>query len=113
MAGTSASQASQDSSSQASLTANSRVFHCPFRDYDGCRNGVNGRVYARTSLYKHLNDLHFRGESGKDICRERINTIRDVYFDWEHVLTQLQMWLCTKCMRLNSWKSPCCTHEVI
>ncbi|KAI3963863.1 hypothetical protein MKW92_004301, partial [Papaver armeniacum] len=84
-------------------------FHCPFKGFDGCKDGVGGRGHVKNSLLAHSKDKHL----GNDRCKNRLPTIPEVYKACEDVLIQLQMWICTECMVLHSWRRPCKHNGVI
>lgn len=94
-----------DSNSQSSS-----YFQCPFRGFDGFRNGAGGRGLGKAYLIQHLRDKHFVYGSENDRCRQRIATNHEIYKAWEDVLSQLRMWLCTECMLLRAWRRPCKSH---
>ncbi|RZC52083.1 hypothetical protein C5167_020504 [Papaver somniferum] len=83
------------------------MFHCPFMGYDGFHNGVNGRGYAKSTIYRHITDKHFPTDKDKDTCKERIQNNFDYFVSWEMVLLDMQMWLCFKCLHIHAWKKPC------
>lgn len=102
---------SQGTSSFAVDSQDDTVIHCPFRDLDSCNNGVRGRGLAKVSFGRHLHVQHCSSEEKKGLSRERISSNAGIYANWETVLTQLQKWLCTKCMILHAWSKPCRMHE--
>ncbi|KAI3925616.1 hypothetical protein MKW98_001470, partial [Papaver atlanticum] len=53
------------SSSLAAASQADAFIHCPFRRYDGCKDGVGGKGYARNSMIRHLNDKHLLRGDGK------------------------------------------------
>ncbi|RZC78832.1 hypothetical protein C5167_003053 [Papaver somniferum] len=79
--------------------------HCPFKGYDGCQDGVSGRGYAKSAIYRHITDKHFPTKKDKDICRDRIQTNFDCFVAWERVLQDLKMWMCFKCLHFMHGKS--------
>lgn len=83
----------------------------PFKGFDGCKNGVRGRDLVRSSFFKHLNDMHIVNGEENDRCRDKIQNNGIVYALWEQTLSQLKMWLCTKCMHLQTWKKCCRSHD--
>lgn len=85
--------------------------HCPYKHYEDCQDGVNGRGYAKTSIIKHIQDRHFSSRNGISTCRERIRNDARVFHAWEKLLKNQRMWLCFPCMQCYSWKSPCRDHE--
>lgn len=98
--------------SQCSVSQNaSKFLRCPFKGFDACKNGVRGRGLVRSSFSKHFNDQHLVNGKETDRCRDRIRSNGAVYALWEETLVQLRMWMCTKCMHLQSWKKCCRSHE--
>lgn len=76
---------SAPTSQMASATTHNGRDHCPFINYDGCHDGCGGRGYARTSIYRHMKDMHFPNKEAKEICRERKRTSLDCYNAWEKI----------------------------
>ncbi|KAI3865576.1 hypothetical protein MKW92_013939, partial [Papaver armeniacum] len=70
-------------SSAGATPLDDSIFHCPFRDFDGCRDGVRGRGFTRGSLISHINDRHFASAESKGNCRQRIGNSADIYDAWE------------------------------
>ncbi|XP_026442615.1 uncharacterized protein LOC113342224 [Papaver somniferum] len=98
---------SASTSQSASATTHDGQAHCPFIGYDECHDGVGGRGYARTAIYRHMKDMHFPNEAAKETCRERIRTNMDCYNAWERMLTGMQLWLCIKCLHTHTWRKAC------
>ncbi|XP_026460406.1 uncharacterized protein LOC113361356 [Papaver somniferum] len=97
--------------SQCSASQNANdLFQCPFRGFEGCKNGVGGRGFVRGYIVKHLTDKHLSNDEGKERCRDRIQNNGAVYALWEDVLQRLKMWLCTQCMHLHAWRKCCKVH---
>lgn len=91
-------------------TAN-KFLQSPFRDFDGCKNGVRGRGFVRSYFFKHINDTHLLNGDEHERCRDKIAHNGTVYGLWEEALFQLRMWLCTKCMLLRAWSKCCRSHK--
>lgn len=90
----------------ASKSQGDRV-HCPFTNYDGCHDGVGGRVYVRSAIYRHLKDMHFPNNDAMEVCRVRIRTNLDCFNVWERFLGDIQLWICLQCLHTHAWRKAC------
>ncbi|RZC70858.1 hypothetical protein C5167_034015, partial [Papaver somniferum] len=78
---------SPPSSSQISfVSSQGDKFQSPFKGFDECGGGVRGRGYAKSSIYRHLTDMHFPTIEAKDICRARIQNDANCFNAWESIL---------------------------
>ncbi|KAL6515426.1 hypothetical protein OROHE_018460 [Orobanche hederae] len=87
-------------------SSQNRYVSCPFKNVYSCGNGVNGRGYAGGPIMHHLQAKHSFTKDNAH-CRALIADDITVFSAWEGLLQQLQLWLCTRCMTLHTWKSPC------
>lgn len=104
------SSASVVSSSEQANHNNLGRIHCPFKNLDGCYDGVGGNGYSKSGFYRHLHDRHLSNPERKAACRERISSDRAVYDACEKSLQQMQMWMCGSCMHIHAWKKTCNSH---
>lgn len=67
----------------------------------------SGRGYSTSAIYRHMKDQHFPTDEAKDVCRERIRNNADCFDALESVLSDLQLWICIKCLHTHAWRKSC------
>ncbi|RZC47204.1 hypothetical protein C5167_040147, partial [Papaver somniferum] len=73
--------------------------HCPYKFFDNGHDGVRDGGYAKSSIFRHIKDMHFHGTTDIAVCMERIRTEAGIYLAWEELLRKLHMWMCFPCRK--------------
>ncbi|KAI3886345.1 hypothetical protein MKX03_022889 [Papaver bracteatum] len=84
--------------------------HCPYKFFDNFHDGVCDGGYAKSSISRHIKDMHFHGITDIVVCMERIRTEAGVHLAWEKLLRKLHMWMCFPFRKWFSWRRPCRDH---